>query len=208
MRCPMYRARSSGDSAVRVEPDGLVDDLVAGDPGDGDLRRHHRAGRLQVRHGRAARQLRRPPAELEHWQIPESHWAAICSAAPSGSPAPHDPAIGTVLAWESATQAEHLHGPLLTRMLREGTGRAQNDKIAVFRTPAARKGSRLVILNRIYKYATLLARQCDDLAGTDIDLDGLLGGIMIGDIPATHLIGARNHRPRAGPFLAVRPLPA
>ena len=146
--------------------------------------------------------------ELEHWQIPESHWAAICSAAPSGSPAPHDPAIGTVLAWESATQAEHLHGPLLTRMLREGTGRAQNDKIAVFRTPAARKGSRLVILNRIYKYATLLARQCDDLAGTDIDLDGLLGGIMIGDIPATHLIGARNHRPRAGPFLAVRPLPA
>ncbi|MCW2936319.1 MAG: hypothetical protein JWM19_7281 [Actinomycetia bacterium] len=29
---------------------------------------------------------------------------------------PQDPAIGTVLTWESITQAEHLHGPLLTRM--------------------------------------------------------------------------------------------
>jgi hypothetical protein len=87
---------------------------------------------------------------------------------------PQDPAIGTVLAWESVTQAEHLHSPLLIRMRREGTARRLNDKIAVFRTPAARTGSRLVILNRLDKYATLLARQCDAHASTDIDLDELL----------------------------------
>lgn len=113
---------------------------------------------------------------LEHWQIPAAHWQAICTNVYQAGPhiGPQDPAIGTVLAWESVTQAEHLHSPLLTRMRREGTSRRLNDKIALFRTPAARKGSRLMILNRIEKYAALLARQCDDHASTDIDLSELL----------------------------------
>jgi hypothetical protein len=113
---------------------------------------------------------------LEHWQIPAAHWAVICTDVYRAGLhiGPQDPAIGTVLAWESVTQAEHLHSPLLTRMRREGTARRLNDKIAVFRTPAARTGSRLVILNRLDKYATLLARQCDAHASTDIDLDELL----------------------------------
>jgi hypothetical protein len=42
------------------------------------------------------------------------------------------------------------------------------------RTPSARKGSHLIILNRIEKYAALIARQCDDHASTDIHLGGLL----------------------------------
>ncbi|MGH3245711.1 MAG: hypothetical protein ACRDOI_05780 [Trebonia sp.] len=115
---------------------------------------------------------------LERWQIPEGHWAAICTDAhPAGSErgtGPLDPAIGTVLAWESVTQAEHRHSPLLTRMRKAGTGRRLNDKIAMFRTPSARKGSHLIILNRIEKYAAVLARQCDDHASTDTDLDELL----------------------------------
>jgi hypothetical protein len=113
---------------------------------------------------------------LEHWQIPPAHWNAICTAVYRAGLhiGPQDPAIGTVLAWESVTQAEHLHSPLLTRMRHEGTSRPLTDKIAMFRTPAARTGSRLVILNRIDKYAGLLARQCDDHASTDISLSELL----------------------------------
>ena len=42
------------------------------------------------------------------------------------------------------------------------------------RTPSARKGSHLIILNRIEKYAALLARQCDDHAGTNTDIETLL----------------------------------
>jgi hypothetical protein len=115
---------------------------------------------------------------LDRWQIPEDHWAAICTdphpAGPGPRTGPLDPAIGTVPAWESATQAEHLHSPLLTRMRRGGTGRRLNDKIAMFRTPSARKGSHLIILNRIEKYAALLARQCDTCAVPEIDLGELL----------------------------------
>ncbi|MCW2936318.1 MAG: hypothetical protein JWM19_7280 [Actinomycetia bacterium] len=44
----------------------------------------------------------------------------------------------------------------------------------MFRTPSARTGTCLVILNLIEKYAALLARQCDDHASTDIGLDELL----------------------------------
>lgn len=40
--------------------------------------------------------------------------------------------------------------------------------------PSDRKGSHLIILNRIEKYAAVLAKQCDDRASTDIDLGGLL----------------------------------
>jgi hypothetical protein len=108
---------------------------------------------------------------LQHWQIPSRHWTAICACPRIG---PQDPAIGTVLTWESVTQAEHLHSPLLTRMRREGTGRRLNDKIALLRTPSSRTGTRLLILNRIQKYATLLARQCDAHAPLGIDLDELL----------------------------------
>lgn len=113
---------------------------------------------------------------LGHWQIPAAHWNAICTGVYRAGLhiGPQDPAIGTVLAWESVTQAEHLHSPLLTRMRHEGTSRPLTDKIAMFRTPAARTGSRLVILNRIDKYAGLLARQCDDHASTDISLSELL----------------------------------
>jgi hypothetical protein len=114
---------------------------------------------------------------LQHWEIPVAHWKAICSGADSrAGPAvgPLDPAIGTVLTWESVTQAEHLHSPLLTRMRREGTGRRLNNKIAMFRTPTARTGGHLVILNRIKEYAALLARQCDARASTEIDLNELL----------------------------------
>lgn len=115
---------------------------------------------------------------LEHWQIPAGHWTAICTGARPAGPGPRmgpqDPAIGTVLIWESVTQAEHLHSPQLARMRREGTGRRLNDKIALLRTPAARTGTRLVILNRIEKYAALLAMQCDNHASTGIDLDELL----------------------------------
>lgn len=75
---------------------------------------------------------------------------------------------------ESITQADHLHSPLLTRMRREGAGRSLNDKIALFRTPAARKGSRLIVLNRIEKYTTLLARNCDIRNSTEIAPDDLL----------------------------------
>jgi len=114
---------------------------------------------------------------LEQWHIPASHWEAVCAGTRRGSGpriGPQDPAIGTVLIWESTTQADHLHSPLLTSMRRDGTARALNTKIARFRTPAARRGSRLVILNRIEKYAALLARQCDDHVGTNITLDELL----------------------------------
>jgi hypothetical protein len=113
---------------------------------------------------------------LRHWQIPAAHWTAICTGVYRAGPriGPQDPAIGTVLAWEAVTQAEHLHSPLLTRKPRDEAGRRLNDKIAMFRTPARRTGSRLVILNRIEKYATLLATQCDDHASTDISLDELL----------------------------------
>jgi hypothetical protein len=87
---------------------------------------------------------------------------------------PPDPAIGTVLIWESITQGDHLHSPLLTRMRREGTGRSLNDKIALFRTPAARKGPHLIVLKRIEKYTTLLARNCDVRNSTEIDPSDLL----------------------------------
>lgn len=113
---------------------------------------------------------------LEHWQIPAGHWKAMCSDVYQAGPhiRPQDPAIGTVLIWTRVTEAEHLHSPALTSMRREGTSRALGDKIAIFRTPAARTGSRLVILNRIGKYAALLARRCDTGAGPEIDLGELL----------------------------------
>ena len=110
---------------------------------------------------------------LLHWEIPAAHWKDICSVK-SNQAMPLDPAIGTVLIWESITQADHLHSPLLTRMRREGTGRSLNDKIALLRTPAARKGSHLTVLNRIEKYTTLLARNCDVRHSTEIDPNDLL----------------------------------
>jgi hypothetical protein len=72
------------------------------------------------------------------------------------------------------------HPPGRCREINRGTApstrprRRLNDKIAMFRTPSARKGSHLIILNRIEKYAALLARQCDDRAVPDIGLDELL----------------------------------
>ena len=82
--------------------------------------------------------------------------------------------MNTTLPGPCITQADHLHSPLLTRMRHEGTGRSLNDKIALLRTPAARKGSHLTVLNRIEKYTTLLARNCDVRHSTEIDPNDLL----------------------------------
>lgn len=114
---------------------------------------------------------------LENWNIPARHWTSICTdahpAADMQRMQPMPPALGTVLIWENAAQADYLHSPLLTRMRRDGTSALLSSKISVLKTPAARAGARLVILERTAKYAALLARQCDTDAGTDIDIDTL-----------------------------------
>ncbi|MFI6457468.1 hypothetical protein ACIBF6_38670 [Streptosporangium amethystogenes] len=110
---------------------------------------------------------------LQDWEIPLAHWQSICSDVHQAGPylGPQDPAIGTVLIWAKATEAEHLHSPTLTKLRhQEGSAaRTPNNKIALFRTPATRTGSNLLIRTRIDTYARALAARCD--LGTEPVLD-------------------------------------
>ncbi|MFK0154782.1 TniQ family protein [Streptomyces sp. NPDC090493] len=96
---------------------------------------------------------------LATWQMPAEDWTALCSGLPQANrlTAQYGTAIGTVLAWTEATQADHYLCPLLDSMRT-----AQNDaarligELSAFFTPANHRGGRLELRCRIARYAARL----------------------------------------------------
>lgn len=107
---------------------------------------------------------------MANWTMPYDDWTTLSSGLRQADrlTSLHGTVIGTVLVWAEVAQADHLLCPRLEDLRKSATDhRPVIDEIAQFFTPANQRGSRLVLRQRLERYARELGCRID--AGDKLD---------------------------------------
>ncbi|WMX48421.1 hypothetical protein RGF97_31495 [Streptomyces roseicoloratus] len=110
---------------------------------------------------------------LAKWRLPREDWNGLREGLPKlgRGRTSTDPRVGSIFLWSVVTQGEHLHSPTLREHREAG------EETALLTLAAARydstdlHDSRLRLLQRLRRYACLLAQACDQQSALRVSVD-------------------------------------
>ncbi|MFF3403678.1 hypothetical protein ACFYW6_34950 [Streptomyces sp. NPDC002659] len=113
---------------------------------------------------------------MAEWSLPNEDWLALCRNIPwfNSARAKRDPTVGSILVWSEVTQGEHQLSPAVKALRQSGTDPRNYVNYAGIYYRDLRQ-PRLILRQRLDRYASLLATACDQERPLQIQVDEAIG---------------------------------